>query len=321
MAEIAVQSTSDGAMMPFIDQVVAACGKGLAFRAIKSVLESQGRDVKDFLSGIDLYYRQNEARVQEQRKKNPSAKSLAECTFDSNVDAIRQLAGTGLSVNVTMEHFDIVPFGDKATLVVKWKGLVAQMLRARAFDMVTSHFVYAGEEFRVAWGTEETITHIPNLDMDGREDWIAVYAVGHKGNLKQSVCWSREHMNKFHKGLKMKGPVWGYDFSAMARKTMIRRLADMVDRDSTNPMLNHHLNIVDALDEGREPPTERATEAVVGPRKSSGTAAVAGMMGLPPEPEPTLEPRLKAAQDKYRLTGEIDTAAGYTDDEMKVILG
>ncbi len=99
---------SDGVMVPFTRQVLGICRAGEARAMLTGALKPYGKDTSAFLAGIALYINQSIETARSSDKK-----SIAECTHESVVDAVRQWADTGLSVNVALAHAHIVPFGQR----------------------------------------------------------------------------------------------------------------------------------------------------------------------------------------------------------------
>lgn len=180
--------------------------------------------------------------------KIPKLAGVAQRNPNSILNAIYRAADCGLMIGSAHEHAWILPFGDEAVLIVGWRGLVYQWLRAGAVLKVDSQIVYKGDVIEVIGGDDERIIHKPKLDDPKRDDprWlndskniIGAYAIATlpaglkarrwcpKGEIEAAKMRSASHS-------KADSP-WVNNYPAMARKTPIRRLAGQIQACGPTP--------------------------------------------------------------------------------------
>ncbi len=124
--------------------------------------------------------------------------------------------------------------------ITDWRGLVKIMKRGGEVRGVESRCVYARDEFRIQYGTDPKIEHVPTLTAD-RGDIIAVYAVATiTDGTKQFEVMSSDEVDGIRKrspgGDSDFGP-WKSDWAEMARKTVVRRLAKYVQNEDVQETL------------------------------------------------------------------------------------
>ena len=170
---------------------------------------------------------------------------LKECAPASLVTAVAKAVSTGLIIG---EGVHLVPFGEKCTAVIDYKGAVELIVRSGVARHIDAHCVYANEPFVVTQGTNPTIEHRPILDPKARGAMIGAYAFARlaRGGF-MSVTLStdeidavRQHYSKQWKQGAL--PYW------YAQKTCVKRLAKLLPK---NPALAQTLALF-AAEEGDE---------------------------------------------------------------------
>lgn len=149
------------------------------------------------------------------------------------VQSVMQAAQLGLDPAGALGSAYLVPFRNHRTgrqecqLIVGYRGLLDLARRSGQIESVEARIVYEADAFKVRFGTDTTIEHIPCVD-------------GDPGNLRfvYSVAWlkdsprpvvevmTRAQIEKIRRRSKASesGP-WVTDFEEMARKTVVRRIA------------------------------------------------------------------------------------------------
>lgn len=158
-------------------------------------------------------------------------KALQKCSDDSIADAVLQGATWGLELG---REWHIVPYGDKATALIDWKGIISLSMRAKIIVSCTPRIVYATEavsgDFRVEYGTNQHILHRPAWDSENAGPPVACYAVvrypsGATDFELMSQRQIEEHRDRYSQSWK-KDPQspWKKEPLEMWKKTVIRRL-------------------------------------------------------------------------------------------------
>lgn len=161
---------------------------------------------------------------------------LAKCTPDTVLGALMTCAQLGLRPGV-LGHAWVLPFWDgkskshKAQLIVGYKGFVELAYRNPKVASVIARTVYEGDTFEVDYGLEDSLVHKPDLT-GPRSTPIAHYAIfktvdGGRAfwvmTETEVQAWKERYAPR-NRSQKIVGP-WVTDYEAMARKTVLLRLA------------------------------------------------------------------------------------------------
>lgn len=181
-------------------------------------------------------------------RTNPTLVDAIATDMPSFCDAVLSAIGLGLSFQPTLGHCYLIPrrVGGswKVCFQLGYRGLLELARRSGTVLMAQAELVYPGDTFRVSYGTERRIEHIPDAWGDGRvyANALGAYATAtlvggvvdfdvlSKGEIERARAVSRSE----------KGP-WKDWPEEMAKKTALRRLlkrlglsveaAAIIDRD------------------------------------------------------------------------------------------
>lgn len=173
--------------------------------------------------------------------KNPD---LMRCEPGSIVSAVMESATIGIEPTGTLGGAYLVPYGQKATLIVGYRGLIELARRSGEIETIEARVVREGDDFSYAYGTDAHVTHVPKLD-NGTAPLTYVYAVAKlRGGGVQFEVMTREQVDAIRSKSKagQSGP-WRDHYDEMARKTVVRRLVkylpiavearDVIERDDS----------------------------------------------------------------------------------------
>lgn len=160
---------------------------------------------------------------------------LAECTPESFFGALMQAAQLGLEPGI-VGHAYLLPFMNRRTgrkevqFIIGYKGMIDLARRSGQIESITARPVYTNDYFKVTYGLNETMEHIP---------WHMREDVGHatRGELRgvYLVCKFKDgghlidYMPKAEieehrlRSLAADSGPWKTDYEAMALKTIIRK--------------------------------------------------------------------------------------------------
>jgi len=149
---------------------------------------------------------------------------LAQCTRDSFLGGLLVASQMGLEINTPLGHAYLIPYGNKATLVVGYKGVMDLAYRTGLCKTISAEAVYEGDEFEYELGINKKLTHKPPKTGE-RGDVIGYYGYYLLENGGYDfVYWTHEqvlaHAKKFSKTFH-KGP-WKENFDQMAKKTVLK---------------------------------------------------------------------------------------------------
>jgi len=147
--------------------------------------------------------------------------NLKKCTMESLISCLIDLSQLGLEPDGRKAY--LIPYGDKCTLIIDYKGLVDLARRSGKIADIHADVVCKNDVFEYSFGSEGTLIHKPALKDKG--DVIAAYSYV---KMKDGSC-SYEVMNvddieKIRQKSKAgsSGP-WKDYWNEMAKKTVFRR--------------------------------------------------------------------------------------------------
>jgi recombination protein RecT len=163
--------------------------------------------------------------------RNPD---LRKCSPASIVDAAAEAARLGLEPSGAIGGAHLVPYGNKAQLIVDYRGLVELARRSGEIAAIDAAVVRRSDRFAVRRGTEPSIDHVQDLEAstpadpsDEANPVTHVYAVARLRNgQRQFDVMSFEEIERI-RGRSRAGNAgpWRTDWHEMAKKTVLRRLS------------------------------------------------------------------------------------------------
>jgi recombination protein RecT len=174
---------------------------------------------------------------------------LLECTPASIVLAMRQAAELGLEPSSGLGEAYLVPYKNNKKVGNAWqttieaqfqpgyKGLAKLARRSGEISTLTMRVVYKKDTFKVRYGLNEEMEHIPFLDGDPGE-LAFVYAIAtFKDGGRQWEVMSKDQVEKIRARSKAKddGP-WKTDYEPMAMKTVMKKLCKLLPMSADSPL-------------------------------------------------------------------------------------
>ena len=159
--------------------------------------------------------------------KNPK---LAKCSNISLFNCLTVAVDLGLRPGGPRALIHFVPYAGVATPIIDYRGLIAIAKRGGNWIAVTPRTVRAKDEFSIRYGTDEGITHIPCSNPE-RGKIVGFYTIAKNRNgIKQFEYMTVEDVNLIRKRSPARdnGP-WVTDYEMMGRKTVIKRLCNLID--------------------------------------------------------------------------------------------
>ncbi len=150
--------------------------------------------------------------------KNPK---LLACTKESLFSCLLDLSQLGLEPDGRKAH--LIPYGDKCTLIIDYKGLVELARRSREIADIHADVVYDNDFFEYSFGSEGKLEHKPTLKEKGNARAAYSFVRLKDGSSSYEVM-NIEEIEAIHKRSKAgtSGP-WVTDWAEMAKKTVFRR--------------------------------------------------------------------------------------------------
>lgn len=152
------------------------------------------------------------------------------------VNALKNIALTGFSLNPTLKQGYLVPFNSKVTFMPSYMGLVDMLMGNGFVKKIEAHTVHEGDIFEIEFGANEHLVHKPNPWSKKTKDnllgayYFAVLADG----TEVFDTMSKEEIEAIRKrapSASGKSSPWDTDYMEMAKKTLIRRAFKMIPKN------------------------------------------------------------------------------------------
>lgn len=152
--------------------------------------------------------------------------ALLTCDRTSLFQAVSQACQLGLDPSGTLGSAYIIPYGNTATLVPGYRGLIDLARRSGQILSIEAHVVRDADHFEYELGLDPKLKHVPNLDLEEPGKLRFVYAVAKlKDGGVQCEVMSKAEIEKIRKGSRAgKSGPWQDHYDEMAKKTVTRRL-------------------------------------------------------------------------------------------------
>lgn len=147
---------------------------------------------------------------------------LLECNTVSLVQCVVGCAELGLEPNA-LGHAYLVPYGDTATLIIGYRGLLELAYRSGRILDITSECVFDGDQFDYKLGTDPFINHVPEGDTDANKVTHAYSIIRFKdgGQVMRVMTLKQLEAIRARSKASRNGP-WVTDTVEMYRKTVLR---------------------------------------------------------------------------------------------------
>ena len=107
--------------------------------------------------------------------KNQLLNKLAVVNSQSLINAVVNIASTGLSLNPALKHAYLIPRGGKIILDISYQGLIKVLTDAGSIRNIDAEHVYSKDEFVYQKGSDPKIHHIPALK--DRGEYMGTYTI------------------------------------------------------------------------------------------------------------------------------------------------
>ena len=187
------------------------------------VLQAQEKFIK--VPNCSLDFEREGAFALQMFRSNPALLNIDQ---QSVIDAIVNVAMTGLTLNPALSFAYLVPRKGRCILDISYRGMIKILTDFGTVRNVIVELVYEKDKFFERRGTDPMIEHLPATFKD-RGKIIGCYAVGffHDGKYQFETMKTSEieDIKKRSPAVKAgKGSPWDTDEGEMYRKTLVRRL-------------------------------------------------------------------------------------------------
>tara|TARA_R100000655_G_scaffold109921_2_gene166349 strand:- start:7 stop:969 length:963 start_codon:yes stop_codon:yes gene_type:complete len=168
-------------------------------------------------------------------------KRLQDCTIESILESVKQACYLGLEPSSVSGEAYLVPYGNKCTLVIGYKGQLELMYKGGHVISVWAYPIYESElpNVDIQLGTKPHVKHSPTLGKT-RGELVAVYACAEIPNTDQVKfeLMTKEECDRIKSksgGAHSKAHPWNTDYEAMCLKSVIKKMSKTISKKQ-----NHH---------------------------------------------------------------------------------
>jgi len=136
-----------------------------------------------------------------------------------------QSAQLGLDPSGITGEAYLVPYGQKITFIIGYRGLLKLARRSGKISEAAAHLVYEKDSFDYQYGLDSKLTHKPATGDRGKIIYGYAYAKFKDGGTAFEVMTKEEIDGVRAKSPSGRAGPWVDHYEAMARKTVFRRLA------------------------------------------------------------------------------------------------
>ncbi len=181
---------------------------------------------------------------------------LAECQPASVFASVIQASQLGLRPGMLGECY-LIPYKDQCTLQIGYQGMLELVRRSGLVDSIGAYLVHEKDEYKVQFGTEPGVTHIPHIEGDPGQVKFGYAVAKLKGGGTHVEVMTLDEIHRIRNRSQNvrnakkydKETPWDTDFEEMARKTLIRRICKYLPK--SNEMASA-LVLNDAADRGAQ---------------------------------------------------------------------
>lgn len=148
--------------------------------------------------------------------------NLQKCDQMSVVSSAMVAAALDLPIDQNLGYAWVVPYGNKATFQIGYKGYVQLALRTGQYKNINVIEVYEGELQSFNRLTEEM-----ELDFDSK---VSDKVIGYVGffelinGFQKTIYWTADQIEKHKQKFSKTGFAWKDNYDAMAKKTVLRNM-------------------------------------------------------------------------------------------------
>jgi recombination protein RecT len=201
----------------------------LAVKKDQSVNQSPNNMLKNLLNSDAIKRRFEEVLKQRAPQYMSSILNLVNgdpviqnCEPMSIVASCMVAATLDLPVDKNLGYAWIVPYKEKATFQLGYKGYIQLALRTAQYKSMNVIEIHEGE--LADWNP---LTEVLVIDFSGKKSEAVIGYAGYfelLNGFKKSVYWSREQIERHRKKFSKSDFGWNKDYDAMAKKTVIRNM-------------------------------------------------------------------------------------------------
>lgn len=206
--------------LPAIPKKLVDAGLATCFLAPKQAFLAAGGSKEQFAREVNF--------AMQSLMNNDFLLNCAKSNPEFLIEAIKNVALTGLTLNPELRLGYLIPYNKKITFRSSYMGKVDILIRSGIVKWIEANLVYEKDAFSVTKGSKDEIIHAPDCFASDRGDikggyWIATMPNG----LKVFGVMSKNDIDQIKQrseSAKSGGQTpWNTDYEEMAKKTIINR--------------------------------------------------------------------------------------------------
>lgn len=150
--------------------------------------------------------------------------ALGACTPASFIGAVLNAAQLGLEPNTPLGQAYLIPYKDKCTFQLGYRGMIELARRSGQIALIKAHAVHKNDEFEYELGLDPKLRHVPARGDRGEVIGYYAFYKTKDGDFDFEVATREEIEAHRHKYSKARNSPWNTEFDAMAKKTLIKRV-------------------------------------------------------------------------------------------------
>ena len=177
--------------------------------------------------------------------------NLQKCDPMSIISSCMVAATLDLPVDKNLGYAWVVPYGNKATFQLGYKGYIQLALRTGLYKSLNALPVYEGE--LVKWNP---LTEELELDFEKRKSDAVIGYAGYfelVNGFRKTVYWTKERIEAHRKRFSKSDFGWKNDYDGMALKTVIRNMLSKWGILSVEMRMAYSNDVETKLEFGEEP--------------------------------------------------------------------
>lgn len=198
-------------------------------------LQKVQSDVVKYVSNLQNEERAAEfaTRVALIARDNEKLRNAINANPDSFLTALLASASLDLMPNTPEQLAHIIPYGNAVQFQIGYKGLIKLARRSGEVLSISAENVFKGDDFEVQFGSERTIHHIPDFDVDRTNYGLVThaYAVAKlKNGETQFAVMTRKELDKIQATVKSSSTdsPWKQWPERQSIKTVLKRLCQLL---------------------------------------------------------------------------------------------
>jgi len=149
---------------------------------------------------------------------------LLECDLGTVFQCLMQCAELGLEPSGTLGAAYLIPYKQKCTLVIGYRGYIDLARRSGVLKQIEAHLVYENDKLHLRYGSDPQLEHTPTLKGDRGQPYAAYCVISMEGGAKHVEVMRIDEVDAIRaRSMSASSGPWVTDYAEMAKKTVARR--------------------------------------------------------------------------------------------------